>query len=135
MGGALYHSFKKGDFKPKRLDNFFLGPEYSDKEIQRLLDKLNINYVFCKDIEKNIACAISNGKIVAVFWGRMEYGPRALGNRSILSDPRDRKNKDRINCFIKQRECFQPFAPSIIEDEFGRFFKAPFADANLEFMV
>src|SRR5207249_9246537 len=71
----------------------------------------------------HVAGALAEGKIVGWFQGRMEFGPRALGNRSILADPRRPEMKEVLNSRIKHREPFRPFAPSILEDQTGRFFE------------
>lgn len=135
LGAALYHSFRKGELRHQRLEHLYLGPEYKESEIRKLLDKLGINYLYCEQMEGKIAQELAKGKIVAVFWGRMEYGPRALGNRSILADPRDKTVKNKINKWVKQRESFQPFAPSVIEEETKRFFEFPNTVGDFGFMV
>ena len=136
LGGAIYYSLKHGDFKPHRLRNVYLGSRYGNGYIKKTLDNLGIKYKFIENIENVIASALSKGKIVALFRGRMEYGPRSLGNRSILADPRNRNSRDKLNKVIKTREDFQPFAPAVIEECFEDFFIAsPKCNANLEFMV
>lgn len=94
----------------------YLGKEYSKPEIEMafLRFKEKIQVVECADVFTKAASSISNGKIVGWFQGRSECGPRALGNRSILADPRDPGMKDRLNDKVKFRESFRPFAPSVI---------------------
>lgn len=96
----------------------FLGPEFSDEEIENYLLKNNIRYYKLDDneITRRTAEFLSEGKIVAWFQGRMEFGPRALGARSILGDPRRPDMQKNMNLKIKFRESFRPFAPSILED-------------------
>jgi carbamoyltransferase len=87
-----------------------------DKKVEYI--KLNENELYNKT-----ATAISEGKIVGWFHGRTEWGPRALGNRSILADPRNRNMKDILNARIKKRESFRPFAPSVLEECTGEWFE------------
>ena len=112
---------KKGElFNPQGIDNLYLGPEFSDKVIDGILKKEKI-IRFCEvkkydDIEKQIAKLLSEGKIVGRFKGRMEWGARALGNRSILLDPARVDLKQELNNQIKSRDFWMPFAATILED-------------------
>ena len=100
----------------------YYGPSFSNNQIKKILDDYKINYSFNKkNLSKVIAKKISEGKIIGWFQGKMEFGQRALGNRSILGDPRILKNRDKINQIIKFRESFRPFAPAILSEK-GRFF-------------
>lgn len=94
----------------------YLGREYSDSEIQKEIKNYQDRLLaqFCTDVFKSAAKEIEDGKIVAWFQGRAEYGPRSLGNRSILADPRKVNMKDYINQKVKFREMFRPFAPSVL---------------------
>jgi len=105
-------------------NNIYVGPEYSNNEIKAFLDKNKITYEFLEreQLLKNTAKLISDRNIVGWYQGKMEWGPRALGNRSILADPRDRKMKDVLNEKIKHRESFRPFAPSILEEHISEYF-------------
>ena len=105
-------------------NNIYVGPEYSNNEIKAFLDKNKITYEFLEreQLLKNTAKLISDRNIVGWYQGKMEWGPRALGNRSILADPRDRKMKDVLNEKIKHRESFRPFAPSILEEYISEYF-------------
>ncbi len=105
--------------KPRKfiMENAYLGGEYSDLEVKIILDSQNIDYVYLNDkplIDLVINDLVSQ-KVVGWFQRRSEWGARALGNRSILADPRDPKMKDRVNNKIKFREDFRPFAPVILE--------------------
>jgi carbamoyltransferase len=105
-------------------ENVYLGPRYSNEEIKSYLDSVNITY---KELDQNqllqkTAKLISEGSVVGWFQGRMEWGPRALGNRSILADPRNASMKDILNEKIKHRESFRPFAPSILEEYVSEYF-------------
>ena len=102
-----------------------LGPKYSDEEIKETLDKFSAKYKKYEsedDVCKVIAEYIANGKSIGHFAGRMEYGPRALGNRSILADSRNREMQKNLNLAIKKRESFRPFAPSCLEEDVEKFF-------------
>jgi carbamoyltransferase len=103
----------------------YYGPEYLDTEIQRDLDSAGT--VWHKlpedDLVQQTAARIADGLIVGWFQGRMEFGPRALGNRSILADPRRKDMKDTLNSRIKFRESFRPFCPSILAESTGDYFE------------
>lgn len=125
MGAALfafYRNKKNKIFFDKNL-NPYLGYQTSDKEVLRTLTQTKVNYSKPLNIYKEVVNLLSKGKAVGWFYGRAEFGPRALGNRSILADPRDVKNKDRLNKKIKMRESFQPFAPVVLEDITDEYFK------------
>lgn len=101
----------------------YLGPEYTDSEIRSHLIHAGLKYHREKDeLCEMISARISEGKIVGWFQGRMEFGPRALGNRSILADPRGAHKRDEINLKIKFRESFRPFAPAVLEDHAEKWF-------------
>ena len=104
----------------------YWGKEYDDKEIlsvmNRYKNKSLIYYSYMDDIERKTAELIDQGKIIAWFQGKSEFGPRALGNRSILSDPRDKEMKDKLNSKVKFREEFRPFAPSVLEEFSQEYF-------------
>lgn len=101
----------------------YWGPEFSDKEIQETVDKYKLSAVQVKDVEKYAAQLLSEGKIIGWFQGKMEFGQRALGNRSILGNPRMSEMKDLVNRVIKYRESFRPFAPSILEERVAEYFE------------
>ena len=125
-----YYSFLKNKRiietdKDKRIsNNVYLGPKYSNDEIKSFLDSNKISYEKYEreDLLKKTAKLISEKNVVGWFQGRMEWGPRALGNRSILADPREAKMKDILNEKIKHREMFRPFAPSILEEYATEYF-------------
>ena len=99
-------------------ENVYIGPQFDDEEIMHFLDSNKITYQKFdrQSLLQNTAKLISDGKIVGWYQGKMEWGPRSLGNRSILADPREAKMKDILNEKIKHRESFRPFAPSILEE-------------------
>jgi len=104
---------------PFRLADVYFGPEYSDDEIHRVLDRFSLKPEPCPDLEASVARHVAEGRVVGLFQGRMEYGPRALGNRSILADPRDKRINDVLNKRLRRTE-FMPFAPSTLEERAGR---------------
>ena len=105
-------------------ENVYVGPSYDDIIIRQFLDSKNIKYEKFdgKTLLEKIAQLIADGNIVGWYQGRMEWGPRALGNRSILADPRNATMKDILNEKIKHRESFRPFAPSILEEYVSDYF-------------
>ena len=106
-------------------ENVYVGPSYSDEQITQFLDSENIPYEkFDREpLLKKTAQLIADGNIVGWYQGKMEWGPRALGNRSILADPRKAEMKDTLNAKIKHRESFRPFAPSILEEHASDYFE------------
>ena len=131
IGAAQYlyysHHNKKrklGGTIKKIIENTYVGPSFSSEEIKQFLDNKNIRYEIFDDDEliKNCARLIADGNVVGWYQGKMEWGPRALGNRSILADPRRKEMKDILNEKIKHRESFRPFAPSILEEHVSEYF-------------
>jgi carbamoyltransferase len=98
------------------MDDAYLGPSYSESAIQEAIERHGLVHEYHKDIPAVVADLLVDGLLVGWFQGRMEFGPRALGNRSILADPRDPTMKDKINLRVKHREPFRPFCPSILEE-------------------
>ncbi len=129
LGAALYayHILLK---KPRRfvLENCYWGQEYSGYEIADALKEKGLDFKEFADDElllNRLVDGLVQGKVVGWFQGRFEWGPRALGNRSILADPRRSDMKTTVNAKIKFREPFRPFAPVILEEETGRYFDLP----------
>jgi carbamoyltransferase len=119
-GAALFKCFQlckthQQPFDWNPISNVYWGPEFSNPEIERELDSLGMPYAYHEDIEKRVAGLLAKGKIVARFAGRMEYGPRALGNRSILYHPVDTSVNEWLNKRLKRTE-FMPFAPVTAKD-------------------
>lgn len=115
-----------------------LGPEFSDKEILQALRKHKLNYDFYTDFNELAAIVakyISQGWVVGWFQGRMEFGPRALGNRSILADARDISMQKRLNLKIKFREGFRPFAPAVLEEDAVNYFEIDRPSPYMLFVV
>ena len=103
----------------------YLGPEFSDKETARALRKYNATTHYYDDFQElaaDVAAKIAEGNVVGWFQGRMEFGPRALGNRSIIGDARNPEMQKRMNLRIKYREGFRPFAPSVLEEDIQEYF-------------
>jgi carbamoyltransferase len=123
IGSSLYayHHINNRSNRSKIVSNYF-GPEYSDEEVKKELDKFGLNYDTVENSAKEAAQCIANGEIVGWFQGGVEFGDRALGNRSILADPRKAEMKDILNNKIKFREEFRPFAPSILEEHLNDYF-------------
>jgi len=111
----------------------YFGDSYTREEVKLALQKFN-NISF-EDVEKNwpeeAAKSVAKGKICALFHGRMEFGPRALGNRSIVADPGQDNIRQRINSIVKRRPSYQPFCPSILEEDRVRLFKDSFAHKHM----
>lgn len=135
IGAALvaWQRLQKNDNRPFIMEHAYWGPEFSNKQIREMLDaaggslaEKKCNVEFIDDVNSlcnRTATAISAGKIIGWFQGRMEWGPRALGNRSILCDPRHPDMKDILNKKIKRRESFRPFAPSILREAVAEWFE------------
>ena len=124
VGAALYayHHLNPGaEINP--LKHLFWGPQYSNEEIEQVLKLRNLTYRRIENIEEFAAQKLSEDKIIAWFQDRMESGPRALGNRSILMSPNRPENKDIINARVKFREAFRPFCPSILCEKKDDYFK------------
>jgi carbamoyltransferase len=124
------------------MDHAFWGPEYSDDQLDLFLkdaqlqidsEKISVQHISDeKTLCQKTAAAISEGKVIGWFQGKMEWGPRALGNRSILCDPRRSDMKDILNQKIKRRESFRPFAPSILRESVKEWFEQ---DDEVPFMM
>jgi carbamoyltransferase len=114
MGAALSAYYKLVPFTGHSLEHLYLGPEYSADMIENLLKERSLKYEQVAQPTQKAAQLLADNKIVAWFQGRMESGPRALGNRSILMSPLVATNKDIINARVKFREAFRPFCPSLL---------------------
>ncbi len=123
IGAALYvaHHLKK-EKRNSKFNSSYLGESFTDKQVEEVLKRRSIKFTKVKNREKKIADLLASGKIVAVCKGRMEFGERALGNRSILADPRKASTKDEINRIIKYRENFRPFAPVTLQNLVTKYF-------------
>jgi carbamoyltransferase len=126
VGAALYgyHCLLGGQKRYVQEHNYW-GPSYSTKEIEDTLRKYKIRAEYHNDIVREAARLLSKGKLMGWFQGAMEFGQRALGNRSILADPRDAHVKDLVNAAVKYRESFRPFAPAILEERAREYCELP----------
>lgn len=126
LGHYLWNDAKQKDVvDPDAMKGSYLGPKYCDKEIKSMIRKYNAKPEYYSDfseLTKTVANKISEGNVVGWFQGRMEYGPRALGNRSILGDARNPEMQKKMNLKIKYREGFRPFAPSVLEEDIDEYF-------------
>lgn len=120
LGAAAWINYVRNGISAYPLRNVYWGLEYSRREIEEAARSSGYRYRFCDDPAQEAANLITQGNIVFWFQGRMEYGPRALGNRSILALPGSRKIKDDLNLRLKMRVWYQPFCPSLLEDEARR---------------
>ena len=121
-----YNNKRKYSEGYDKMQGAYLGPYYSDKEIMIMNNKYKAEYHrFDSQINlaKKVANLIAKGNVIGWFQGRSEFGPRALGNRSILADPRDEQMQKKLNLKIKYREGFRPFAPSVLEEDYDSFFE------------
>lgn len=132
LGAALaaWHQYLG---KPRVVDGLtdlqqasLLGPSWSNDELKKFLDENSIPYQFYPDgqIYSEVAKAINDGKVIGLFRGRMEFGPRALGGRSIIGDARNQEMQSKMNLKIKFRESFRPFAPSVLREQANEYFES-----------
>ena len=123
MGAAVGLHVEQTGSRPQPLEHVYYGPSYTDEEIGTQIRTCGLPYRKCRDIAEDTAELLARGKVVAWYQTRMEGGPRALGARSILADPRDVASRDRVNSAIKFREYWRPFCPSMTEEAAQRFLK------------
>ena len=131
IGAALSFYFDKSEnsrevTKPDSMQGSYLGNCYHNEAIKKLFNECNAVYDFIEnfdDLIEIVANYLTKGKAVGWFQGKMEFGPRALGNRSIIADPRNINMQKNLNLKVKFRESFRPFAPSILEKEVSNFFE------------
>jgi len=130
LGAALvaWHEFHNGQRQLNGsrdlMKGSYLGPRFDTYAIKEALDNMEASYQQLNDTElmQHLAEILENGKVVGWFQGRMEFGPRALGGRSIIGDPRSQKMQSVMNLKIKYRESFRPFAPSVLDDQAAEYF-------------
>lgn len=133
--GAAYWAYNHVLEQPRgpALDHAYLGSEYSDAEVEAFLRKNDIAFEKIADDQEFydfVARALMDGMVCGWFRGRFEFGPRALGTRSIIADPRRPEMKEKLNATIKFREAFRPFAPSVLEERANEFFDIPEAERH-----
>ncbi len=139
LGATLHRAALAGEVKNQRMPVPFLGPSHGEAEIDDALlsyrDRVRSLHFDSLDATcAEAARLIADGHVVAWYRGRMEFGPRALGHRSILADPGHPEMRDRINAMVKMREAFRPFAPAVTIEEVDRWFSVPPRTA-LPFMI
>ncbi len=122
LGAAQIYNFEENGICNYKFDNVYFGPKYSEETIENALNKNKFKYSYEKDIEKHVAELINQNEIVFLFNGRMEFGPRALGNRSILASRSSLDSKNDLNLKIKKRVWYQPFCPSILKEDAEKIF-------------
>lgn len=130
LGAALHRAALASEVRNCRLPVPFLGPGYAHDEIEAALagfaGRIQVTRMgSLQDTCRLAARMITAGQVVAWYRGRMEYGPRALGHRSILADPGDPGMRDRLNAMVKMREAFRPFAPAVTHEQVHRWFDVP----------
>lgn len=129
LGVALYFWYnvlnnqRTPSFDKKDLQNTYFGPSFSEEDIKEFLDYKKIPYVYSPNVENDVSTLLARGKVVGWFSGQMEFGPRALGSRSILGDARNPEMQKNMNLKIKFRESFRPFAPAVLEEEADKWFE------------
>lgn len=139
LGAALSVSQTLGKApERKQMKHVFWGSDIGDNaeigvELERWQDL--ISFEKTSDVAARTAQLMADGKVIGWVQGRSEFGPRALGNRSILADPRPAGNKGRINQMVKKREAYRPFAPSVLEEDADQFFTLPTGFQSLPFMI
>ncbi|MBJ6364100.1 carbamoyltransferase [Paenibacillus sp. GCM10012307] len=138
LGGALYISNKfQSDDAPEKLEHLYWGSRIQDNDgLGELLKRWERFVGFRKvdNIEEETAKRIAEGSVFGWVQGRAEFGPRALGNRSILADPRPAENKNVINQMVKKREGYRPFAPSVLEEYVADYYEMPSTKAPYSYM-
>ena len=132
IGAPIGYWVDKTGRRPPPLGHLYLGPGFDDAEIENQLRQCGLAYRRPDDLAEATAELLARGKVVGWFQGRMEGGPRALGGRSILADPRTIAARDRVNAAIKFREYWRPFCPSLTVESIERFMMKP---APAPFMI
>ena len=144
VGAGLAYNFinenyikRDKDYKSDVMQNSFLGTSYTDSHIKKELDRFGSVYTYYNnrdELNRIVAKYISEGQAVGWFQGRMEFGPRALGNRSILADPRNVEMQKNLNLKIKFRESFRPFAPAVMEEYLKEWFSGGIVNPYMLFI-
>jgi len=130
LGAALYRASLSEEIHNERMPVPLLGPAYAFPCVEKAIEKYASRVTVTRFDSLEQTCSeaarlIADGRVIAWYRGRMEYGPRALGNRSILADPGHPAMRDRINAMVKMREAFRPFAPACSEEQAHRWFNVP----------
>jgi carbamoyltransferase len=132
LGAALrvwHEILGRGDEGRYRMENAYQGPEFTEEEMVAALEEREVEWVRTENAPAEAAKRLADGEILGWYQGKMEYGPRALGNRSILADPRKAETKDVVNARVKHREPFRPFAPAVTVEAAPEYFETGGAEA------
>ncbi len=138
LGWHLYLGKERDRQSADLMEGAYLGPSFQNDEIQKILSRYKMKYEYFDNYNKlsaKIAGLINQGKVIGWFQGRMEFGPRALGNRSILGDARNPEMQKKMNLKIKYRESFRPFAPSILEENLDEYCDRSFSSPYMLFVL
>ncbi|MFM8551334.1 MAG: carbamoyltransferase [Nitrospiraceae bacterium] len=128
LGSALWLANRRGDLRQREvMRSAYLGPQFSEADCRQAVERagLSAQVLSEDDLCERVATELTHGRLVFWFQGRMEWGPRALGNRSLLADPRREDMRELINGKVKLRQPFRPFAPSVLEEKAGDYFEIP----------
>jgi carbamoyltransferase len=136
LGAAAYlHYYADGGARPEPLSHAYLGQSFTDEVIEAEIKRCNLPVHRLTDPAHEAACRLVQGEVIGWFQGATEFGPRALGNRSILADPRTPEMKDQVNRRIKEREGYRPFAPSVLEHAAEGYFPGLGSSPYMLFVV
>jgi len=135
IGATLLHASKRYPLTPTKIKNIYLGPNYSDREIEKGIQKSKLIYKKVPNLEEVVADLLMQDKVIGWFQGRMEFGPRALGNRSILAQATQKDINKTLNDQLDRSE-FMPFAPvTLFEEKESCYFEIDKAPTASEFMT
>ncbi len=137
QGWYQYFKNQRIIHKEDSMKGCFLGPKYNNSEIRKYLNSVNAIYKTYSDeiLFEILAEKLDKGFVIGWFSGALEFGPRSLGSRSIIADPRDEKMQSNLNLKIKKRESFRPFAPAILEKDYKNYFELEVASPYMLFVV
>lgn len=138
LGAALWWTARRGDGSARpQLPSAYVGPQFDENVCRLALERAGLAVEPLADAQlfERVATELTRGRLVFWYQGRMEWGPRALGNRSLLADPRREDMRELINSKVKCREPFRPFAPSVLEERAQEFFELPAPSPFMQFTV
>ena len=135
IGAALAVSRRLGDAAGPELKTSRFGPSYAAAELERALESSGMSFERCSDVHERVAELIAQGRVVGWFRGRSEFGPRALGGRSILADPRRKDMREILNTRVKFRETFRPFAASVLAEKQKEWFLDDWSSPFMQFAL
>lgn len=135
VGAALYLAASMAGRRPQPAPDPYLGPAFSEQQLEDFLGDLGARFSRPPELTSVVSERLAAGQLVGWFQGRMELGPRALGNRSLLADPRDPEMRRKLNTRIKHRESFRPFAPSVLSERLEEWFEVKKPTSAAESMM